>query len=263
MNNSMIPFVFNDALVRVHTDEDGNPWFVAKDVCRVLDLENNRDAISTLDDDEKITVGNPDGNPRNGVPHQLSLISESGLYALVFRSRKPEAKRFRKWVTAEVLPTLRRTGMYRMESRGAAAGISIDDLPDDLRYVKPRLRERALGLALQAARIAGISDLAHVHQLFVDYCRVICCGRMLPDMADRMGMADVKIREFVNTELAPCAGGRLFFADIYKSFRRWWASAEPSTPTPSQKAVSQTVAMYYHRSKSSRMIFRGVVFAEG
>ena len=57
----------------------------------MLCIENNRDAISTLDEDEKITVANPDGNPRAGIPHQYVLISESGLYFLVFRSRKPQA----------------------------------------------------------------------------------------------------------------------------------------------------------------------------
>ena len=96
--SNITPFAFGDNLVRSMTDENGNPWFVAKDVCRVLCIENNRDAISTLDEDEKITVANPDGNPRAGIPHQYVLISESGLYALVFRSRKPEAKAFSKWV---------------------------------------------------------------------------------------------------------------------------------------------------------------------
>ena len=66
--SNITPFAFGDNLVRSMTDENGNPWFVAKDVCRVLCIENNRDAISTLDEDEKITVANPDGNPRAGIP---------------------------------------------------------------------------------------------------------------------------------------------------------------------------------------------------
>lgn len=69
--------------------------FVVKDVCRVFGLDNNREAVSNLDDDEKITVSNPDGNPRGSIPHTYMLISESGLYSLIFRSRKPEVKRFR------------------------------------------------------------------------------------------------------------------------------------------------------------------------
>ena len=85
-------FDFNEAPVRVLLREE-QPWFVAADVCRVLEHSNARMLIAELDEDEKITVSNADGNPRNGVPHQMNLISESGLYALVFKSRKPEARK--------------------------------------------------------------------------------------------------------------------------------------------------------------------------
>lgn len=85
----------------------------------MLGIENSRDAVAALDDDEKITVANPDSNPRAGVPHQLAFISESGLYALIFRSRKPEAKAFSKWVRGEVLPSLRKTGGYGIPAQGA------------------------------------------------------------------------------------------------------------------------------------------------
>ncbi|WP_372400764.1 BRO family protein (plasmid) [Azospirillum sp. HJ39] len=128
MTAMMKPFLFEgESLVRivVHADE---PWFVAADVCRVLGLSNPRKAVSALDDDEVAihrlafvgeggTVTNSDGitvtkaGPPRGNPN-VNIISESGLYALIFRSRKPAAKRFRKWVTTEVLPTIRRTGGY-------------------------------------------------------------------------------------------------------------------------------------------------------
>src|SRR5574344_1006265 len=71
-------------------DKNGEPWFVAKDVCEILGIANQWDAVSSLDEDEKITLANTEGNPRAGVPHTLNLISESGLYSLIFRSRKPE-----------------------------------------------------------------------------------------------------------------------------------------------------------------------------
>ena len=87
---------------------DGEPWFVAKDVCDILELENSRQVVQTLDEDEKgvcsiYTLGGS---------QQMSVVSESGLYTLVFKSRKPEAKAFRKWVTSEVLPAIRKTGQY-------------------------------------------------------------------------------------------------------------------------------------------------------
>lgn len=113
MENAIVKksFVFNSVKIRTAII-DGEPWFVAKDVCEVLGIANSRDAVAELDKDERITVGNPDGNPRAGNPLTFNAVNESGLYALIFKSRKPEAKAFRKWVTSEVLPTIRKTGEY-------------------------------------------------------------------------------------------------------------------------------------------------------
>lgn len=88
----------------------GDPWFVAKDACDCLGVSNSRDAVARLDDDEK-DVGKAD---TLGGSQDMMLISESGLYTLIMRSNKPEAKVFRKWVTSEVLPSIRKTGSYGM-----------------------------------------------------------------------------------------------------------------------------------------------------
>lgn len=87
---------------------DGEAWFIALEVCRVLDIKNVSDAVSKLDDDERKT----DTILISGARRQVNLISESGLYDLIFRSVKPSAKRFRKWVTKEVIPAIRKTGSY-------------------------------------------------------------------------------------------------------------------------------------------------------
>lgn len=100
-------FNFNDHAVRVLQIEDA-PWFVATDVAESLGYKSPKDAASYLDDDEKgsAIVRTPGGDQK------LTVINESGLYALVLRSRKPEARKFAKWVTAEVLPSIRKTGQY-------------------------------------------------------------------------------------------------------------------------------------------------------
>jgi anti-repressor protein len=87
---------------------DGEPWFVAGDVCRVLGVANVPDAVASLDDDEKgvVTTDTPGGQQR------VRVVNEPGLYSLILRSRKPEAKAFKRWVTHEVLPTIRRTGRF-------------------------------------------------------------------------------------------------------------------------------------------------------
>ena len=96
-------FAFDSSAVRV-IQHDGEPWFVAADVCSVLDITNNRNATARLDDDEKgvHSVDTPSGQ------QEMTIINESGLYSLILTSRKPEAKRFKKWVTSEVLPSIRK-----------------------------------------------------------------------------------------------------------------------------------------------------------
>lgn len=93
--------------------KDGEPWFITKDVCHLLGISNNRDALECLEESEKMTVANPDSHSgKRGGARAYACVNESGLYALIFKSRKPEAKRFRKWVTSEVLPAIRKTGKF-------------------------------------------------------------------------------------------------------------------------------------------------------
>lgn len=100
----------NEQFGEVRTiEKDGEPWFVAADVCKVLDLSNPTIAASRLDEDEraKFNLG------RQG---ETTIVSEAGLYTLVLGSRKPEAKAFKRWITHEVIPTIRRHGAYATET---------------------------------------------------------------------------------------------------------------------------------------------------
>ena len=94
-------------------DKAGEPWFIAKEVCEILEISNYRDAVSKLDDDEK-GVGKTD---TLGGEQETNIISESGLYTLIIRSNKPNARKFRKWVTGVVLPSIRKTGGYNMNNK--------------------------------------------------------------------------------------------------------------------------------------------------
>ena len=107
-------FTFGTHAIRVIT-RDKQPWFVATDVCEALGYTNTSKAIGDhLDPDERSSAVVPrTPNDSLGVP--TNLINESGLYALVLRSRKPEARKFAKWVTSEVLPSIRQTGGYQAE----------------------------------------------------------------------------------------------------------------------------------------------------
>ncbi|KFJ02663.1 phage antirepressor KilAC domain-containing protein [Bifidobacterium thermacidophilum] len=133
--------------VRVVTGEDGEPWFVAKDVCDILGIGNNRDAIAALDDDEKNTVAISDGIPGN--PNK-TIVSEPGLYKLVMRSRKPEAKEFQRWVTHEVLPSIRKHGGYMA---GQEQMTPEQMLAASMRWLQSRIREQEETISRQAGQL--------------------------------------------------------------------------------------------------------------
>lgn len=109
------------------------PWFVAKDVCGVLGLENASRATALLDDDEVLDL--PLVSPVTGQRRKTLLVNESGLYNLIFRSRKPGAKAFRRWVTGEVLPSIRRTGGYRPSATRPGQSLSATTDRWDLRHL--------------------------------------------------------------------------------------------------------------------------------
>ena len=123
---NLTTFSFNQVNVRTVTDEQGNPWFLAADVCKVLEIRNNSEAISRLDDDEKadITTNNTSSN---GVTQKrnMTIVNESGLYSLILTSRKPAAKQFKKWLTSEVLPSIR-------DSYNLIEALNNFEVPDDI-----------------------------------------------------------------------------------------------------------------------------------
>lgn len=107
---SLVPFDYSGRQVRTVT-VNNEPWFVAVDVCSVLDIGNPSQAVSYLDDDEHTTtlISSEGGQQR-----PVNIINEPGLYSLILRSRKPEAKAFKRWVTHEVLPAIRKTGRFEV-----------------------------------------------------------------------------------------------------------------------------------------------------
>lgn len=114
MQNKNLSTFLNDQFGSIRTlTINGEPWFVAADVCRALDITNPRDAVKRLEDDERMTVDLTDCHSKQrGGAQKLNAINEPGLYSLVLASRKPEAKAFKRWITHEVIPAIRKTGAY-------------------------------------------------------------------------------------------------------------------------------------------------------
>lgn len=130
MNNEIQQFDFKGAALRTLTDENGEPWFVAKDVCDILEISNPSDALKRLDDDERSRFN-------LGRQGETNIVNEAGLYSLVLGSRKPEAHEFKRWVTHEVLPSIRKHGAYMTQQTLDKALTS----PDFLIQLATKLKE--------------------------------------------------------------------------------------------------------------------------
>lgn len=111
--NEIFNFYFEQAEIRIVKDADGEPRWIASDVCKILGYNHTPSAIRRLDDDEFSQV-TPNVRPTHSgpPPRPFTVVNEAGLYNLILGSKKPEAKRFRRWITSEVLPTIRKTGAY-------------------------------------------------------------------------------------------------------------------------------------------------------
>jgi len=130
-------FLFRDLPVRV-VEQDGEVWFRAEDVCSALGYANHRDALSNhVDADD---VAKRDATDALGRTQQANYVNESGVYALIFGSTKPEAKVFKRWVTHDVLPAIRKTGRY------AVQGLV---LPDNIQHLVDQ-NPRKTGFCLSA-----------------------------------------------------------------------------------------------------------------
>lgn len=140
---------------------DGNPWFVGKDVCEVLGISKYRDAIARLDDNERcpVWVDTPGGK------QETNAINEPGLYRLIFRSDKPQAKAFQDWVYKEVLPSIRKTGGYSTNALPCKGEISPDVLADPRRLTLAIRGARAKHIYLQTEMALRYPERIHSSRL--------------------------------------------------------------------------------------------------
>ena len=163
MNNEIQKFDFKGTSLRTLTDKEGEPWFVAKDVCDILELTNPAVALQSLDDDEKTNLSNSYVWSEPG--RRPLIISEPGLYRLVMRSRKPEAKEFQRWVTHEVLPQIRRTGGYIPTSESDS---DEDIMARAVLVAQKTIKQKNQQIASQQSRIDELQPKASAWDNFVD-----------------------------------------------------------------------------------------------
>ena len=165
---------------------NNEPWFVAKDVCDTLKISNVSDALLKLDDDEKATIGLTDSQAGNGA-QSISIISESGMYTLILRCRDAVKKgsiphRFRKWVTSEVLPTIRKTGKYESKTT-ADDRTGLRNAVNMLVSKKGLIYSDAYNLVHQYMNVERIEDIpADKLQSAVEYVhRIVLEGELITE----------------------------------------------------------------------------------
>jgi len=143
----LLPFEFDGNQIRILTDEKGEPWFVAKDVCKVVEVRKYRDAIVKLDDDERMSMT----VDTLGGKQKMVCVNEFGLYTLILLSQKPQAKQVRRWVTHEVLPSIRKTGQYSLPKqplKGKVEQADFEQFIADCLISEPTNREKSRDIYL-------------------------------------------------------------------------------------------------------------------
>jgi anti-repressor protein len=148
-------FTYRDADLRMVV-RAGEPWFVAADVCAVLEIADPKSSVRLLDDDERgvhtmHTLGGP---------QQVLVVNEPGLYSLILRSRKPEAKAFKRWVTHEVLPQIRRTGTYSAPPANTTAPVPDLSTPEGVLAMAEQFTATARQLVAATAKVAELAPAA-------------------------------------------------------------------------------------------------------
>lgn len=186
MNNEIQRFEFKGESLRALTNKAEEPWFVLKDCMSILDLGNPTETVKMFDDDEFGTTEVIDSIGRR---QQAYIISEPGLYRLVMRSRKPEAKEFQRWVTHEVLPSIRKHGAYMTQQTLDKALTS----PDFLIQLATKLKEEQEKVKELEPKAQALDDFTNVEDrlLVRDAAKVLLnAGTPIKEKQLREWMAD-------------------------------------------------------------------------
>lgn len=186
--NGLQIFHYNGNEVRT-IQKDGEPWWVLKDVCGVLSIGNARDVFNRLDDDEK----GVDQIDTLGGKQNMQIVNESGLYNVILRSDKPEAKPFRKWVTNEVLPSIRKYGAYMTPETLEQAILNPDTM---IKLCTALKEEQDRNKALQAVN----SSLTVENQIMkpkADYFDELVDRNLLTNFRETAKQLQVKEKEFI------------------------------------------------------------------
>lgn len=192
---------------------DGEPWFVAADICRALDIGNPSQAVTRLDEDEKSTLISNEGKTMN-------IVSESGLYALVLSSRKPDAKAFKRWITHDVIPSIRKTGSYCIMD-----SYQIDDpIERAKRWIAEQEETQKLRLtvSVQNQQIAELQPKASYYDVVLNCKDLLSIGKIAKDF----GKSAVWLNKWLHEKCVQYKQG-----DIWLLYQKYAEMGYTSTKT--------------------------------
>ena len=177
-DNKMMIFE-NEQFGRVRTvNMGGEPWFVAVDVCNTLNINNPTAALSRLEDDERMTLSLSEGHSgQRGGARKLNAVNEFGLYTLILRSRKPEAQAFRRWITHEVIPSIRKNGAYMTDAVIARLEENPELVPEYLNHLRnenARAKELRRQLDTVTGKLAIAQPKADYYTAYVNSEDALC-----------------------------------------------------------------------------------------
>ena len=184
-----------------------NVWFVGKDVCDVLEIKNSSDALYSLDDEDKDGVGLTDSIGRT---QTMTVINESGLYNLIFKSRKPEAKQFKRWITSEVIPQIRKTGSYSVNQQPELPSYEkAVKVADSIAYIQstlidqPRLAQFLVDQALSTygnaqqqlsgTNLRGVAEIAEEMNLPVSFNNRSQLGKFVKSQVGELAQQEERL----------------------------------------------------------------------
>ena len=202
-------------------ERDGEPWFVAVDICGALDIANSRDALTRIDEDEKgVALTDTLGGAQ-----EVAVVNEPGLYSLVLGSRKSEARAFKRWITHDVIPAIRKTGMYATPATVEAMLANPDTMIQVLQAFKDE-REQRLALETRVVADAPKVAFADAEETSTDSCLVGQLAKIIRQNGYEIGAN--RLFEYLRKEGYLCRAGSNRNMPTQRSMEAGWFEVKES-----------------------------------
>ncbi len=194
MSQQLQAFSFQNQSLHV-LEGASEPWFLAKDICSILGFDNPRSATKYLDDDERSVISNPTGTGGS----KTTIVNEPGLYSLILRSRKPEAKEFKRWITHEVIPAIRRHGAYMTPETAEEVLTN----PDNIIKIAQNLKEEQQRRQIAEKQAEELEEHNRELQPKAQYAEEVLSSQSLictKTIAKQLGTGPEKLNNFLHHE---------------------------------------------------------------